>query len=290
MPVARPASVQAPPITKEVRTPTPPPMTPNTTPVPTPIDVGRQRTEWTGKLTVPSEVEHEARPRSKVPLIIGAVVVAAAIVVALAVAGVFSKKTETVAQPSGSAPADAAVVVAAADAPPAPPPLPPPPAESVVHLNSIPANAEVIDLEKSRKLGRTPLTLKIPGSNTSRQFQFVLKGYSDAIIELTPNKEKLEYTEKLEKGVSGTTPVIHNAGSGSGSAAKLPPGPGSGSGSGSGSAVVTPPPPVKIDAGTPVDDCPELPCGIKDDPSRKKCKTNDDCADGKECVAGICKQ
>jgi serine/threonine-protein kinase len=258
---ARAASVPAPAVTKEARTPTPPPMTATATDA-----AVRQKTQWTGSLNVPHAADDlPPQPRSKLPFIIGGVLIAGA-----AATGVYfatHKGTDDkIVEPSGgtgTASGTGAVVTVTPDAPPAPP-LPPVPQWSEVKLDSLPHGAEVTDLTTGRVLGKTPRTLKVPGSHTARQFQFVLRGYSDVIFELVPELPKIDHTETLEKGVSGIKPVVKTVGSGSGSATK-PPNVGSGSGSGSATSV-KPPDPVKPDAGVaqpPPDECPELPCGIK---------------------------
>jgi serine/threonine-protein kinase len=263
----RAPSVQAPAITKEAR-PTPAPMAPITQQAQ--AQTARQKTQWTGNLQVPQlgdDEAQQARPKSKLPLILGGLAIAGA-----AGAGIFfatrgGKPDPVVNVPSGSAPAGPGSQVAAVppDAPPAPPPLPPLPDYAEIKLDSKPGNAEIKDLLTGRTLGKTPKGFKLKGSQTPRQFQLVLRGYSDAIIELVPNVPKIDYTEKLEKGVSGMTPVVRVV-AGAGSAVVVKPD------AGSGSAVIKPetgsakpPDPVKPDAGVPVvvppvDDCDDPPC------------------------------
>jgi serine/threonine protein kinase len=281
----RAASVQAPETTKQARVPTPPPMTPTSTPVP--IGDGRVRTQWTGSLQVPDAPVDGPRPKSRLPLIIGAVAVVAAAAVAVffatrgpkdPVEPVAGSATTT---PSGSAPIavvtpDAAVTVE--------PPLPALPKFAMVKFDSTPKGAEVTDMTTGSKF-KTPQTVKLAGSRTGRQFKYTLKGYGDAIIEVVPDKENVDATETL---VKGSTAVV-KVGTGS---AKLPP-VGSAGSAGCATVVVTPPtgsakPPEvpKIDAGTPaIDDCPELPCGIK----QIKCKEKSDCTAAQDCVDGFCK-
>ena len=261
----RAPSVPAPATTTQAR-PTPAPMTPTPTPTPVPSDT-RQRTQWTGNLQVPHAAEDlPPKPRGKLPLIIGGVLVAgAAAVVFFATRGPGKAEDPIVGSASGSGPSGPGAQLATIppDAPPAPP-LPEVPEWAEVKLDSIPRGAEVTDLSTGRKLGKTLRSLKVKGSHTPRQFQFVLRGYGDAIIELVPNTAKIEYTETLQKGISGSMPVVKtlpNAGSGS----AVRPGPGSGSAvvtSGSGSAK-PPDPVVKVDAGVPaipVDECDDPPC------------------------------
>jgi serine/threonine-protein kinase len=250
----RAASVAAPETTTQARTPTPPPITPVTA---TPTET-RQRTQWTGSLTVP-EAPEPPKPRSKLPLIIGAVVIAGAATVAVVLATRGGKDELPEVTASGSAPAQGSqLATVTPDATPVPPPLPAPPEWSEVKLFSVPAGAEITDLTTNKKYGKTPKTLKVPGSHTARQFQFVLRGYSDAIVELTPDREKIEYTEKLEKGLSGTPPVVKQVGSGSATVAR--PSAGSGSAVPVGSAKVPDPPPADAGVAVPVDECDDPPC------------------------------
>ncbi len=260
----RAASVQAPEITKEAR-PTPPPMTPTTQQVQAQL---RQKTQWTGNLQVPQfGDEPQTKPKSKLPLIIGGLVIAGA-----AGAGVFFATRGGKEVPGVTVPSDSQVATGPGpqhtvtpDAPAPPPPLPDVPDYAEIKLGTTPPGAEIKDLLTGRVLGKTPKSFKLKGSQTPRQFQLALRNYSDAIIELVPNVAKIDYSEKLEKGVSGMTPVVRVLPStGSGSAA-----------TGSGSAVVKPevgsgsakvdPIPVKPDAGVPVvvpppDECDDPPC------------------------------
>ncbi len=214
----------------------------------------RPRTQWTGNLSVPqvpaNEVPHAA-PKSKLPLVIGALVVlggggAAAF---FATRGGHTEPLVTPGSASGSviagAPADAMVVAAAKpDAAPLAPPAPLP-EWSVIHLDSKPHGAEIFELKDNGRevlLDKTPLTFKLKGSEVARQFSIRLKGYSNALIELTPNAEKIEDTETLEKG-AGTATVAKKV------VGITTPGPGSGAGSGSSGVILHPVPELHIDAG-----------------------------------------
>ncbi|MBS1118119.1 MAG: serine/threonine protein kinase [Deltaproteobacteria bacterium] len=264
----RAPSVQAPEITKEART-TPAPMAPTTQQTQA---QARQKTQWTGNLQVPQVAdEAPARTKSKVPLIIGGLAIAVA-----ASAGVYlgtrgGKIAEPATVPSDSAVGGESGAQVPPDAPPAPVPAPVPD-YAEIKLDSKPGGAEIKDLLTGRTLGKTPKGFKLKGSHTPRQFQLALRGYSDAIIELVPSTGKIEYTETLQRGSSGMTPVVRivpNTGSG----AAVRPEAGSGSAVtpvtpvkpevGSGSAK--PPEPGKPDGGgpavvPPVDDCDDPPC------------------------------
>jgi hypothetical protein len=140
------------------------------------------------------------------------------------------------------------MVVAAAkpDAAPAAPPAPLP-EWSVIHLDSKPHGAEIFELKDNGKevaLDKTPLTFKLKGSDVPRQFSIRLKGYGNALIELTPNAEKIDDTETLEKGAATAT-VVKKVVAGNGSA--TPPGPGSGSGASG--VILHPVPELHLDAG-----------------------------------------
>jgi hypothetical protein len=116
---------------------------------------------------------------------------------------------------------------------PEPPPLAPLPDQVVIHLSSKPQGAKITDLASQRILGKTPLTFRLAGSRDPRQFGLSLRGYGDAVIELVPNRERIEHTEELEKGAvthvarvpdptkpaagSAATPTHDETGSGEGS-------------------------------------------------------------------------
>ena len=232
----------------------------NITPVPS---GGRVRTQWTGKVSVPTESDDgdQPKPRSKVPLIVGSVLVAAIGGVVAFVIASRKPKTETpIAQPSGSqvdAAAAAAAVPDAAPVEPPPPQLPPPPEKVTIRLDSKPHGAEITDLASNTVIGKTPLTFKLPGSSSPRQFALRLKNYSDAVVELVPNKDQMEHTEILEKGATRPIPT------GSGSA--KPTGSGSSGSAVSAGSATQPPPPAPIDAGTAVIKAPVDPGCLDDD-------------------------
>jgi len=289
VPAQRPASVQAPEKTTQARSPTPAPVQPTT-------GDGRQRTQWTGSLQVPTVEDRPPSAKSKLPVIIGALVV-------LAIAGVVvffatrGPKTTT-GEPgpgtaSGSAPGPGSqVVTVPPDAAPVPPPEPLP-EYSYVTLDTSPHGAKIIEVATNKVWGTTPKTLRLSGSRDARQFQFSLKGYSDSIFEIRPDKEKVDYKEDLQKGAAGTVVKHVGTGSGSGSAEKPNPNPGSGApvthpDSGSGQVK------VKIDAGVPVqrppgEDCDDPPCIKTVVPGLKKCTKDEECPVGLSCKDAVCK-
>ncbi len=250
---------------------------------PTTTTQSRQRTQWTGNLQVPQE-DDKPRAKSKLPLILGALVVlgggGAAAFFAL------NNKSSGTATGSGS---DGSAIVAGTGtdgsartvAPPdagavTPPPapdaavavLPPLPERIVFKLSSKPAGAEVTNLATGKKYpGVTPLTMNIKGSHDTISFQIHKSGYGDAIVDVTPDTDGT-FTAQLEKGGS-STPIRQTA-------VKNPPGTGS---NGSGGAITKPdsgsggtkpppetgsatkPPPETGSATKPPDDeCVDFPC------------------------------
>ena len=239
----RPASVQAPAQTTTAR-PTPAPGSPT----------GRPRTLWTGNLNVPEMEPEGAKPRSKLPFVLGAVVVLGGGIAAAVYA------TRGGGGPGeGSQQASGTIAAVTPDAPIAaqPPPPPPPPAlpsEVKIHLDAKPIVAEVKDIVSGRSYGKTPLDITVKGSHAVMTFQFHAKGYVDALYDYSPEKDLL-YTATLAKGAGQAVRV----GVGSGSAVVSNPG----------SAAVTHPdigsadkPPVGSAAVNPVTGCPDdgTPC------------------------------
>jgi serine/threonine-protein kinase len=190
---------------------------------PSTATMGRVRTQWTGNLSVP---ERDAPPprRSKLPLVVGAIVLAGGAAVAAAVlvtrggssaAGpaAASQVADHGAPPAGSAPpAQPAHPAAPTVEPRAPAGEPPLTFEwSEIRLDSTPPGAEVKDLTSDKVIGRTPLPFKVRPSRTARQFALHRRDYVDAVVELVPDRPRIEYTEKLERG-TGAPAVIHRAG------------------------------------------------------------------------------
>ena len=195
----------------------------------------RQRTQWTGNVKVPSETEMvESSGRSKLPLILGAIVVlgvggAAAFFATRGKGGDTEQGSNT---PSGSAPGSQVAGIGpgsatipqpdAAVTTPPPPDLPPLPDRVKIKLGSNPKGADVKDLAKNRPLGKTPVTLDVKGSREPISLSITMKGYSDLIIDLTPDKS-FDYVVPLEKGESGATPTRKVVGTGSGSTPTIKP-------------------------------------------------------------------
>ena len=265
-PAPRAASVDAPPVAPRAGSQT-----------------GRQRTQWTGKVEVPTSDDGEAaapRKKSKAPFLVGAFVVVAG----GATAAMFALKSTTPASSDvGSASGGSAIASGAAaggpgsavvtspppDAPPAPE-LPPLPDRVKIKIDSKPAGAEVQDLSKTppRVLGKTPVVLDVRGSRDPLSFALHLRGYGDAIVDLTPDKDTT-YLAPLEKGASGGPPKRLGDPS-----VQKPPQSGSGAvtqpEAGSAATVKQPeagsaatPPEVVKPPEPQEDDCPELPCTKK---------------------------
>ena len=235
--------------------------------------MNRVKTQWTGNLSVP-ELDASAPPRrSKLPLILGAVVLIGG---GAGAAAFFATRAPTSAPPVQ--PGSGSVGVAPTPAPMTPPPAPPPvqPQEppalafewSHIRITSVPP-ADVTDLATGKVLGRTPFSVKLHPSRTARQFELRAPSYVATVVELVPDREEIKHHEVLEKGAG------HKV-----TAPKPPPG--------KGSAVE---PPVVKTPGTPAveppvikpevpkepvvkppvapggDDCGDPPC-LKADPSR----------------------
>jgi serine/threonine protein kinase len=260
---------------------------------------------WSG---TPSVARADAPPLqkrgSKVPLIVGALVLAGG---AAAAVFIMQNRGSGPAEPSdpGSASGAVAMIDAAVpDAavavvvPPPPPPPPPPLPEKVsVVLDTKPHGAVVKDLTTGAVFGKTPRKFSLTPGRAPRQYLLTLRGYGDALIEFVPDREKIEHTEELVKGVSGRPTVVKAIGPkrppDPGPQTK-PPDPGTQTKPPDPGTQTKPPDPTPTaqppDAGTPQtkppdptppkppdptppkpppdEDCPELPC-LKGDPSRR---------------------
>jgi len=251
--------------------------------------MGRVKTQWTGNLSVP-EIDASAAPRkSKLPMILGAVLVAGGAAGAAAFFATRGGDTTPATGSASSAPPGSAVApTPGAPTAPATPPLAPvvaPPALPAltfewaqVRILSVPADAVVKNLTQNKVIGHTPFSFKLKPSRTPRQFELHRKGYIDSVIEIVPDREKIETTERLERGTGRKEPrppvqpppgKVELLGTGSGSAATDPP-------SIKPLAPDTPDPAVKPPAPPPAppthttptdDDCGDPPC-LKRDPSR----------------------
>jgi serine/threonine-protein kinase len=248
-PTVRAASVKSPSQTTQRRAQTP---TSSAAPITTvtPEGTGRVKTQWTGNLSVPEvAVEEPRKPGSKLPLILGAVL----IVGGGAIAAVFALGGKHADPP---APPPVAVV------PPTPvqpqPPVPPPPPEVKLPdqvkltIDTTPHGATVIDLATNKPFpGKTPIQTSVPGQKEPRQYQIAMKGFQTEIVQIRVDKEVVTFSEALTKG-TGTTPVVvHKV---------------EGTGSGSSAPVTKPevvpevkPPPVEVKPDKPEQDCSDDP-------------------------------
>jgi serine/threonine-protein kinase len=195
--------------------------------------MGRVNTQLTRTASVP-EADPGPRPRSKLPMIVGTLILiggAAGATAYLATGGADPASDHGGARgvplgglvtpgsgqpsvvpgpPTPAAPA-APTVPATAPATPTAPPGPPaaaPPVEPLtfkwarIRLNSSPPRAEVKDLTNGTLIGRTPFTFKVQPSHNARQFGLHRKGYIDAVVELIPDRQRIEHTERLVRGAS----------------------------------------------------------------------------------------
>ena len=185
--------------------------------------IGRVKTQWTGNLSIPETDAAPAR-KSKLPLIIGAIVLVGG---AAAAAAVLVGRTGGASGPSGNGSAAGSQAIAA----PTPAHSPTPPAPSApagtpaprtepplafdrtqIRLDSTPSHADVKDPASGKVLGQTPFSFSLPSSRTAaRQFGLHRKGYVDVVVEIIPDRARIEYTERLERGATTAAPVVHQA-------------------------------------------------------------------------------
>ena len=180
---------------------------------------GRQKTQWTGNLRVPEVAIEPAREpsRSKLPLVLGALLVLGGGGVAAYFAtrggGTPAAATGRDVAGSGSTVVAGSAAVAAGSGSAATatvvPPEPKLPDLAHLTLDSTPAGATVTDLASGKPIGKTPVHYSVPGSKTPRQFAFHLHGYSDTTVELVPDRDAIEYSEKLAKGTSAGGAIVH---------------------------------------------------------------------------------
>ena len=236
--------------------------------------LGRAQTAWTGTPSIPASNDPRPRP-SRLPVILGAVVVAAGIAAAT---GYVASRDAAPARGGAPAPPLAAPVAPVAAAPPPPvaaaaPPaaVPPPPAatppalgfeRAQIRLVSTPASAEVQDMTTGAVIGHTPLSFSVPASRTAREFVLHRKDYVDAVVELVTDRATATYTEQLRRGASASTRGVHTlppatpAHPAPAATAPTAPDPAT-------SLAPAAPAPAK----PPTDDCGDPPC-LKTDPSR----------------------
>jgi eukaryotic-like serine/threonine-protein kinase len=226
---------------------------------------GRVKTQWTGNLSVP-EVDPAAPPtRSRLPVVVGAVLLAGG---AAAVAAVLVSRggsappgdTANAAKPVTAPPAPPAAVPPPAPMPPPPAPMPPPPApmppppapmpspidttplrfeSSSIRLDSTPSHAEVRDPATGKLLGQTPFKFILPASHIPRQFALHHQDYGDVVVEIIPEHPQIKQTVPFERGAPGQPPVVHPADS----TRRPPPRPGT--------PELRPPPPPPPGPGVP---------------------------------------
>jgi eukaryotic-like serine/threonine-protein kinase len=164
---------------------------------------GRVKTQWTGNLSVPEVPADDTPPprgRSKLPLLLGALVVlgGGAAVAIVALGGKDNARAGEVANADSAA--DSAAEITAP--PPPPPPAPNDPLPSMVEIafDSSPRGANVVDVVNGNSYGTTPTSFSLPGSTTARQFRFELKGYGTRTVELIPDRPRIELKQELVKG------------------------------------------------------------------------------------------
>jgi serine/threonine-protein kinase len=176
---------------------------------------GRIKTQWTGNLSIPA-LDTVAPPRrSRLPLILGAVVlvVGAAVVAAYVATRRTTSDSSTATQAPGPASGSPGATAASPVSPPRAPDPPPTAAplafkQARIRLLSSPSGADVKDVSSGNTIGHTPLTFELKPSRQPRQFALSRKGYGAAVIELVPDQEDIEYTAKLVRGAAGQPPVI----------------------------------------------------------------------------------
>jgi hypothetical protein len=76
-----------------------------------------------------------------------------------------------------------------------------------VRILSVPPGADVKDLTLDKVIGHTPFSFKLKPSRTARQFELHRKGYLDTVIEIVPDRERIDATEKLERGAGRKEPT-----------------------------------------------------------------------------------
>ncbi|MBP9204656.1 MAG: serine/threonine protein kinase [Kofleriaceae bacterium] len=188
---------------------------------------GRQRTQWTGSLSVPEQAEAAAAPRrSKAPLLLAGVLLLGGGGAAAVLLGGGGSEPSGVMEPgagsgSGSAP------VTPAD----------PPVQVVFHFESTPSGARVFELGAQEvEVGQTPLDLVVAGGKSGRRYVLRLPGYGQQLVELVPVADARRDVELVPAGAGGPTtgtpgtPVggkrptarVGDGGSGSGDPVKAP--------------------------------------------------------------------
>jgi len=193
----------------------------------------RQRTQWTGNVQVPTDDDDKnGRGKSKLPLIIGGLLLAGAATAGVMFAmkgkgnegGTTTGSADLLAG-SGSGGSGAAIATPGSggsgtsqagtgsqmtvnvtpDAPPED--LTPPPLKVKIKILSNPKGADVTDMARNFKLSqKTPASLTATGSRKVMSFLVHKDGYIDTIVDLVPDKD-VEYVVDLEKG-DNTAPAV----------------------------------------------------------------------------------
>jgi eukaryotic-like serine/threonine-protein kinase len=167
--------------------------------------LGRVKTQWTGNLSVP-ELDQVAAPRrSKLPLVIGALALvggAAGAAVLLSDRG-GAGPPPLAGSPIGGAAPTPAPAPRAAPAPPISADSPFAFEHAHIRLDSVPSGAEVKQLPGDTVIARTPCNLKLTPSHKPITFVLHHASYDDAVIDITPDRERIDHTEKLVRGAPG---------------------------------------------------------------------------------------
>jgi serine/threonine-protein kinase len=157
----------------------------------------RQRTQWTGQVSLPMEDDAgagaAAKPGSKLPLILGVGVLTIGVAV-----GAFFLTRGQAGDGKTSTPAIAPDAGAGTGPATATDNLPPVPARVTLTLSSDPEGADIFDLVEQKPIGQTPMEFIVDGSRTARQYRLTKAGYMGKVIELVPD-EDVPFTATLKK-------------------------------------------------------------------------------------------
>ncbi len=207
--------------------PTPPPMIPTTTPVP--ATGARQRTQWTGNLSVPMQPEAAPAPvrggSSKLPwVIVGLLLVGGGGAAAFALTRGGGDDNKQVVTPPVTP--DAAVAVtpppvidaAVAGTPPMTPDAAaveaPLPAAVTMRFETVPPGAKVYDAQGGVVCTKTPCDTTPPPSHTPQRYLISLAKYEDDSFSATADQQDVLVKRTLKKLPAGTKPKNPDGGSG----------------------------------------------------------------------------
>jgi serine/threonine-protein kinase len=176
----------------------------------------RNKTLWTGNLSIPEIDAGAPSQRSRLPLILGAVAAGGAAIALIAALATRGGEPKADGNASGAAQVSTPPIAPTpvAPTPVAPTPVPVAASEAPlaferaqIRLDSIPSGAEVRDLT-SNVVGKTPFAVSVPSSRVARRFALHRKDYVDTVVEIVPDRPKIEHRETLERGTSiPSTPV-----------------------------------------------------------------------------------